>query len=247
MVSTVFLSHKMERTTLKFISVLIDGLAFVLLAFLPQDMDPFVALYPIFLLLHFNGVPSKVPMVLTAPASSPPTISVSVRQDLQSTFTAEIPKHSEEVSSMEKCFFPFISELQCASCSAPDSIWQAHGQDFSRYAPHSSLSMRNALFQSSRKRGGSQGSRLRASFLVLINYCFSYAAASSADVSCAVVSSVDPSASSVEVSSTEDSRICKNPSARSAGTPACLHVFCDDTPVCVLDIFLSFLPHYPTA
>ena len=27
MVSTVFLSHKMERTTLKFISVLIDGLA----------------------------------------------------------------------------------------------------------------------------------------------------------------------------------------------------------------------------
>ena len=54
MVSTVFLSHKMERTTLKFISVLIDGLAFVLLAFLPQDMDPFVALYPIFFATAFQ-------------------------------------------------------------------------------------------------------------------------------------------------------------------------------------------------
>lgn len=175
MVSTVFLSHKMERTTLKFISVLIDGLAFVLLAFLPQDMDPFVLCIQFFLLLHFNGVPSKVPMVLTAPASSPPTISVSVRQDLQSTFTAEIPKHSEEVSSMEKCFFPFISELQCASCSAPDSIWQAHGQDFSRYAPHSSLSMRNALFPEQQKKrrfsGFTPESLLFGSYQLLLFLC----------------------------------------------------------------------------
>ena len=48
MVATVFLSHKLQKTTLKFVSLLIDALAFLLLGFLPEDMDPFIALYPVF-------------------------------------------------------------------------------------------------------------------------------------------------------------------------------------------------------
>ena len=35
MVATVFLSHKLQKTTLKFVSLLIDALAFLLLGFLP--------------------------------------------------------------------------------------------------------------------------------------------------------------------------------------------------------------------
>lgn len=54
MVSTVFLSHKLQKTTLKLVSVLIDGLALILLGFLPEDLDPFVALYPVFFATAFQ-------------------------------------------------------------------------------------------------------------------------------------------------------------------------------------------------
>lgn len=54
MVLTVFLSHKLQKTTLKLVSILIDGLAFVLLGFLPKDLDPFVALYPVFFATAFQ-------------------------------------------------------------------------------------------------------------------------------------------------------------------------------------------------
>lgn len=54
MVSTVFLSHKLQKTTLKLVSVLIDGAALILLGFLPKDMDPFIALYPIFFATAFQ-------------------------------------------------------------------------------------------------------------------------------------------------------------------------------------------------
>lgn len=54
MVATVFLSHKLQKTTLKFVSLLIDALAFLFLGFLPEDMDPFIALYPVFFATAFQ-------------------------------------------------------------------------------------------------------------------------------------------------------------------------------------------------
>ena len=54
MVATVFLSHKLQKTTLKLVSILIDAMAFLLLGFLPEDMDPFIALYPVFFATAFQ-------------------------------------------------------------------------------------------------------------------------------------------------------------------------------------------------
>ena len=172
MVSTVFLSHKMERTTLKFISVLIDGLAFVLLAFLPQDMDPFVALYPIFFATAFQWCSFKG----ADGFNSSSIFSTNNLRQCTTGFAEYL--YSRDSEALRRGIFygkVLLSELQCASCSAPDSIWQAHGQDFSRYAPHSSLSMRNALFPEQQKKrrfsGFTPESLLFGSYQLLLFLC----------------------------------------------------------------------------
>lgn len=143
-----------------------------------------------FLPRHFSGVPSKVQMDSTVPASSAPTISVSARQDLQNTFTAKIPRHFEGEFFMEKYFFLFIWELQYVSCSVRDFISQVHGQDFSLYVLHLYSSMKNAFFpeRKRQKKKRFSGFTPESLFFVLPTY---YAAGSSAVVSGALSSTAD--------------------------------------------------------
>ena len=159
-----------------------------------------------FLPRHFSGVPSKVQMDSTVPASSAPTISVSARQDLQNTFTAKTPRHFEGEFFMEKYFFLFIWELQYVSCSVRDFISQVHGQDFSLYVLHLYSSMKNAFFpeRKRQKKKRFSGFTPESLFFVLPTY---YAAGSSAVISGAL-------------SSTADSIVMRSPSASSCGTPA---------------------------
>lgn len=167
MVATVFLSHKLQKTTLKFVSLLIDALAFLLLGFFRRIWILSLHCILFFLPRHFSGVPSKVQMDSTVPASSAPTISVSARQDLQNTFTAKIPRHFEGEFFMEKYFFLFIWELQYVSCSVRDFISQVHGRTSPCMCCTCTRQEERVLSREkeTEKRRGSQDSRLRASFL----------------------------------------------------------------------------------
>ena len=175
MVSTVFLSHKMERTTLKFISVLIDGLAFVLLAFLPQDMDPFVALYPIFFATAFQWCSFKG-------ADGFNSSSIFSTNNLRQCTTgfAEYLYSRDSEALRRGIFYGKVLlsfHFGVAVCFLFCSRFhlQAHGQDFSRYAPHSSLSMRNALFPEQQKKrrfsGFTPESLLFGSYQLLLFLC----------------------------------------------------------------------------
>lgn len=47
--STVILPHKIKHLNLKVFSIIVDAIALVLAGFLPADLNPFVALYPLFI------------------------------------------------------------------------------------------------------------------------------------------------------------------------------------------------------
>lgn len=64
---TVILSHKISKMSQKRLSILIDGAVLLIIGFYPAEMNPFVALFPIFLLQLFSGVHLKEQMVLQAP------------------------------------------------------------------------------------------------------------------------------------------------------------------------------------
>lgn len=52
--STVFISQKTTKQNLKRLSILIDGLALFIVGFYPAEMNPFVALFPIFIATAFQ-------------------------------------------------------------------------------------------------------------------------------------------------------------------------------------------------
>lgn len=51
---TVIISHKISKMNLKRLSILIDGAALLLIGFYPAEMNPFVALFPIFFATAFQ-------------------------------------------------------------------------------------------------------------------------------------------------------------------------------------------------
>ena len=54
MVLTVVISHKISKINLKRLSILIDGTALLIIGFYPAEMNPFVALFPIFFASAFQ-------------------------------------------------------------------------------------------------------------------------------------------------------------------------------------------------
>ena len=74
---TVILSHKISKMSQKRLSILIDGAVLLIIGFYPAEMNPFVALFPIFLVQLFSGVHLKEQMVLQAPVFFVATIFVS--------------------------------------------------------------------------------------------------------------------------------------------------------------------------
>ncbi len=52
--STVFISHKISKYNLKKLSIFIDGIVLLAIGFFPEEMNPFVALFPIFFATAFQ-------------------------------------------------------------------------------------------------------------------------------------------------------------------------------------------------
>ncbi|MFR8946665.1 MAG: YoaK family protein [Blautia obeum] len=53
---TVILSHKISKMSQKRLSILIDGAVLLIIGFYPAEMNPFVALFPIFFCYSFSVV-----------------------------------------------------------------------------------------------------------------------------------------------------------------------------------------------
>lgn len=54
MAGTVIISHKISKTNLKRLSILVDGIVLLIIGFYPAEMNPFVALFPIFFATAFQ-------------------------------------------------------------------------------------------------------------------------------------------------------------------------------------------------
>ena len=54
MAATVVISHKISKITQKRLSILIDGVVLLIIGFYPEEMNPFVALFPIFFATAFQ-------------------------------------------------------------------------------------------------------------------------------------------------------------------------------------------------
>lgn len=52
--STVFISHKISKYNLKKLSIFIDGIVLFMIGFFSEEMNPFVALFPIFFATAFQ-------------------------------------------------------------------------------------------------------------------------------------------------------------------------------------------------
>ena len=104
MVATVFLSHKLQKTTLKFVSLLIDALAFLLLGFLPEDMDPFIALYPVFFATAFQWCSDRI-------------CRIPLQQRLRGTSKGNFLWKSTSFFLSGSCsMFPVLSEISSHRC-----------------------------------------------------------------------------------------------------------------------------------
>ena len=97
MAATVVISHKISKINQKRLSILIDGAVLLVIGFYPAEMNPFVALFPIFFATAF-----QVSMVLPVPVFFPQIICVSVLQDLPNICAAKIQNLFEEESISER-------------------------------------------------------------------------------------------------------------------------------------------------
>ena len=86
MAATVVISHKISKINQKRLSILIDGAVLLILGFYPKEMNPFVALFPIFFATALDtpdtyskrdadAVLRSTPTLFTVASTTPPRAS----------------------------------------------------------------------------------------------------------------------------------------------------------------------------
>ena len=113
---TVILSHKISKMSQKRLSILIDGAVLLIIGFYPAEMNPFVALFPIFFATafqwcSFKGADGFASSSIFCSNNLPQIICVSVLQDLPNICAAKMNSLFTEEFILEKYCSVFMGAL----------------------------------------------------------------------------------------------------------------------------------------